>query len=524
MPYQDKEGRWHEGTFDAEWQPWGPVGFTNEQDDGRLLTDYTASVDGRWPNNVTLGPALNAVSLSAAAGTAANTNSFCLSGAMNATVFLYAARGTKWGKVALGAMTLSSDGTEGAMAERVTQMFYVKNAAGTEQIVACMAATAMRVISVVGAGATDTDAAATSGTIARYVGNATPANVIALVGRLAPSIENVVGTIELTGSNSMDTTPTVRATISGETFTFTGFTLDGPFWMVETTNGPYYLDETFNQFRPLIDEIDVNASHGLQAQKWYPVGTLHPLARGLRFSDNLLRGWSIGPEVQLQNQGLFQGRPATALAASERWLYGVLHNERTGDRFLWAACPATYEDGHNGLLSYYTIGKLSNACEAMLYTGTQGGRANPTIVYGASSNMGWFFEGLDNIMPNDPAYRFVTSGTWYGTELRRYPNLYKKVEYIDVDHSGITAARTLTVSLGTDGTTARQFGAVVNNQGRDGWTRVKVPQGQEMVGIRVKPEVAWSTNSSSASPAITQKIRVHGKLLTPAMRWEGAGV
>ena len=41
MPYQDKEGRWHEGTFDAEWQPWGPVGFTNEQDDGRLLTDYT---------------------------------------------------------------------------------------------------------------------------------------------------------------------------------------------------------------------------------------------------------------------------------------------------------------------------------------------------------------------------------------------------------------------------------------------------------------------------------------------------
>src|SRR3990167_3592903 len=352
MPYQDKEGRWHEGTFDAEWQPWGPVGFTNEQDDGRLLTDYTTSVDGRWPNNVTLGPALNSVSLSAAAGTAANTNSFCLSGAMVGTAStdmkLLGSRGTKPAKLRLNDMTLESDGTTVALAERSIQLFYMKNAAGTEQIAICMAASAMHVIATLDARGDDVHAAASSGTIARYVGNATPANVIALVGRLATSIENVVGTIELTGSNHMDKHPTVRATISGETFTFTGFTLDGPFWMVETTNGPYYLDETFNQFRPLIDEIDVNASHGLQAQKWYPVGTLHPLARGLRFSDNLLRGWSIGPEVQLQNQGLFQGRPATALAASERWLYGVLHNERTGDRFLWAACPATYEDGHNG--------------------------------------------------------------------------------------------------------------------------------------------------------------------------------
>ena len=276
----------------SRWRVDGPALLSEQQyEGGPLGCDYTEGIDCRWPGRMVLGPLMTVLDCAAAGGTVANTNGFAVApvSMQAAGPFLYAIRGTKWAKIkitaAAAALTLSSDDTEGALGEAATDIEYSRNAAGTEEIIIGMDNTAARVITTVGAGATDTDAAVTGNYKWRIIGLAgsvSAAREVACFGRGTGTPQNLAQQVTLSTTVTLVTpTVTLRSTMGGEPIVFTGFAMDGDFWIVGTSNGPYYIDPNFNTFRPLIDELDQDNAHCGQMTTWRLLGpaVLIPLKR-----------------------------------------------------------------------------------------------------------------------------------------------------------------------------------------------------------------------------------------------------
>lgn len=519
----------------AEWQLSGP-GLLSVQQGNLLGVDYTTGVDTRWEGVACLGPLISTLSLSAAGGTPANVNGFAVAPLtmQAAGPFLYAIRGTKWAKVKLtsgvNALTLSSDDTEGALTEAATSILYTKSAAGTEEISIGMDDTPYHVITAVGSGATDTDAANTGGYQARILASAdsvSAAKQIALLGRGTTSVQNLAQQVTLTGTVTMAApTVTTRATMSGESIIFTGFALDAEFWIVGTSNGPYYLDEKLREFRPLIDELDQNTAHCVNMAQWSLLGpgVLIPLARSTRKSQDL-RGGSVGPEVYRENTSPVTGA-CTAFAGSELWGYMPFYNAVTDRTYLCAVRPRLPGDWHGYPLSYFPIADLGAGieCRAMAYTGTTGSRTMPMVALGRDSDMGYFNEGRINRFIDDTSYTYAASGTLYLTELRQEPHKWKEVEWIRLETEGCTSARTVTVKLrvvsGRGVATTVQVGAPITS---DGWHHLRVKRGQGLENARfIKPQIEFSTNSSAASPKVKGTLLISYKATDPAL--DGSGV
>lgn len=500
----------------AEWRVDGPGLLSVEQTagdgEGFLGTDYTEGCDTRWANTLVLAPKLNNLDLSGVGGTAANVNCGAIAPAsMNATgPFLYLGRGTDPAKVKLADMSVIDPGI--SLGERATSAIYTKTASGTEEISFGMDNTAYHVIGTVG-NTTDTASANDDSYKARifgYAGASSATGQIAGLGRGTGSVMNVAALNVLSGVTMDNGNWNTRATFAGEPIIFTGFAMDGNFQLIGTTNGPYFLNSDFQEFQALIEELDQNDRHCRNMASWSVLGpaVLIPLARSLRISRNL-QGSSVGPEVYRENTSPVTS-PMASFCASELWGYGTFYNAVQDVTYLCAIRPRLPGDWHFYPLSYFPLVKLGSGIESdySVYTGTLGGRTLPTVVMGKDSDAAYFGEGRLNRFIDDTSYQYGASGTWYGTELRRLPHVWKRLRWIEFEASNVSATQTITVKVQIDGETAVQVGGQVTATDARGMVRVVVPHLQELKGKRLRPVIEMATGSSTASPRIEGVIRL----------------
>lgn len=483
----------------AEWQVDGPA-FQSVEDtrfgNGRLGIDYTDNCDTRF-NCLCLGPLINTVNLGAAGGTGTNAIGAALSNGMNATKYIYVIRGTKWAKVQASDMTLLSDDSETALSEAATCILYVKSASA-EEIAIGMAGTAYQVITTVSTGATDTDSANDDSVLRRIMDYGFPSNAI-LGANGATIYHNVVtGTVDMD-----DPTWVERTVITGPSITVNSFALDGTSVVIGTNEGLVYFDNEFEEFRIAFPEIAADDDNCKQMKTWTPMGVIVPLSDGIRVWKNG-QTWPIGPETYPSNESPVQGR-CTAVQGTARWLYLVLKNPGTDEAYLCATRPPRPSDPFQGQpLAWYPIATLTNTdSEFLLDIGKYGGRTSPTMIGGHEDDMLWFTMGRIAHEIDDSAYRFASTGTAFLTELRRHPHHYVEPLWFELETSGCDANKTVQIAVSADGGDYENQGSAITTNGFQ-----RVPPSFDIRGGRIKPKITLATNSSSASPKVTGRLRM----------------
>lgn len=485
----------------VEWEVHGAALNAQEPTDGgRLTVSFTENVDTRFHEYAMLGPLVNTVDCSPAGGTTANANGAALSHGMNATEYLYVTRGTKWAKIQMSNFSLISDGSETALSEKATDILYTESSNGTEEISIGMAATEYQVITAVSGGVTDTHSANNDGQVCRVFGRM---GGEASKPRIAGANGQKILQNTLQDSVTMDS-PTwqIRATFPGD-ITPTSIALDGTFWIPGTDEGPYYLNNDFQVFTPLIPEIGKDEDN-CRIQKQYTfMGLLQGLTTGTRVQNAVTSGQSVGPEVFETNSSPIQGR-MTGFAATERWGYMALHNDVDGDTYICAIRPRQFGAWHNKPLSFYPLIKLtSTACEFMAFTDKAGGRTNPTMVGGSDDDVIWFTLGRIANEYEDGNYQFASSGAWYGTEMTRERLYDKNPKVFELETEGCDSGKTVTVKLKVDGEDAVRCGSPIT---KNGLQRVKVPT--RLQGRRFQPVLEFATDNSSQSPKVRGALRM----------------
>jgi hypothetical protein len=468
---------------------------------GRLGVAYTVNADTRFSDILCLGPAITTIDCGAAGGTAADTTDFATSGTMNATVYLYAARGTKWAKIQLSNATLISDGSETATAEAVTGLIYAKSADSTQTISVLMDNTVYRNITTVSGGATDTHSAHASEKIrvARIVGGtATEPKVLGAQGQ---TLKQIV----LSGSVTMASDVWTDIAIIPDNITPTSIIMDGPFIILNTNKGPYFLEQDSRSFRPLLESVGSNSENGRAAAIYSFLGVLINLQTGTRYLKNVDQGGSVGPETYLQNDTPIKGR-MTAFCFTERWGYMAVYDPLTDDTYLCAVRPRQAGDWHTTILSYYPIAKFTDTnCNALIFTDIEGGRSQPTIFGGYNDDVFHMAVGTIDREIDDTGYTFAQSGSWYGTVMTRTPNRFKRIAAIQVRTVNCSATETVTVSVSVDGGAAQQIGYTITS---DGIHTMEVPVGGELEGQEIQPIITLAGGGSTATPRVKGKLRM----------------
>jgi len=426
--------------------------------EGLLSVSYTDNVDCRWGDVVTLGPLVTVIDCSAAGGTAANTVAIVFSDTMSATrEYLYGFRGTKWVKIRMDTAAVVSDGTETALAEAATDAIKTTAANGTQEISIGMDNTAYEVITTVSDTATDTHSANNSSVLNRIFGLAgsdDAAGQIAGLGRsgAAGTAQNTIRQNVLSGTVTQDAPNWVtRATVSGEQIIFTGFALDGRFWMIGSSNGPYVLDSDGQRFRTYIDEIDNQTSSPTNCfglSSWSLLGTIIPLNRSTRLSQDLY-GKSIGPETYRRNYSSVKGRMGKR-DGSELWDYWPIYNVVEDDTYICAVRPRLDGDMIDDAspVVFFPIVKLTDVeSKVVRYAGTRGSQSLPKVYLGHDTDVAYFSEGRHNRFIEDSTYPYAASGTLYGTELQRFPDRLKKVKRVGFKTRDCNSSETVTCSI-----------------------------------------------------------------------------
>lgn len=489
----------------AQWDVHGPA--LNAREDttyapqGRLSVAYTVNADTRFGDVLCLGPLATVIDCGAAGGTAADTNLFVTSGGMNATVYLYAGRGTKWAKMQLSNATLISDDSETALAEAPTGVLRTKSADGTEIISWFMAGTAYRNITTVSGGATDTHAAHAGGEIFRT------ANAITGFGvepRILGATGQTLKQLTLSGSTTMATDSWVDFAVVADTITPTSIVMDGPFIILNTNRGPYFIEQTSRAFRRLIESIGSNNENGRAAAIYSFLGILVNLQTGTRYIKDVDGGGSVGPETYQYNDTPIKGR-MTAFCFTERWGYMAVYDPLTDDTYICAVRPRQPGDWHGSTLSYYPLLKLTDTnCNALIFTDTEGGRSQPTIFGGYNDDVFRMAVGTIDREIDDTGYAFAASGTWYGTVMTRQATEGKRVQSIMLRTTNCSATETVTVSISVDGGAAQQVGHTIKTNGLH---RLEVPHGSVLEGQEIQPIITLA--GSSASPRVKGKLSVY---------------
>lgn len=481
------------------WKTVGPGFFSWAPfERGYAGIDYLTGADSRWPENtgLTLGPLISDVSLAQATETPANANCLALSGTMNATKYLLWGRGTKLSIQQASDMTLTSDGTETAMAAP-TSMLYTKNAGGTEEISVGQGAAAYRVVSSFGTGIATTHTA----------NNEAVANIIMHHG----AVENVVAGLggqvvrqnELAGAVTMDASAwATRATLTGEELTMTGYAvLNSGAEIIGTTATPYYWDNRFQSFRPMFLSLpaDSNNCMGLAESQFLDV--ICPLANSTRYiSDAGLATGVIGPEAFIYNTSPLTGRWSGWCESGSVWGYCVIYNAVTTVSYLaaWRMSRPTDPFAGGAPIQYFPLAQLSAVSNVMAPIGTFGGRTLPTIVLGRSSNMSWFSEGRTDAFPDDTSYTYAASGTAFFTGVKMPPGYEATVEWVRVRVASLTTSETVTVAIRPDTTAAyTTVGNALTNNGTRGQHVLYANQPGALVGSEIKPRLTLARGGTT---------------------------
>ena len=559
------------GLAEAHWPGTGPCLFSYNYGDGPYRVEYTDQVDTRWWPWVVLGPKMNFIDINAVvtAGsgpvTGIQLSTRTLNGNQNR--YIYLTRGTRLVKVGY-------DNTNGTafdytvytavttIPERSTNIFYTKSANGTEEISILYDDSTYDVVTAVGtppAADTVSTAPTQKFRVGGLAGSDAGVTRVAGIGRGTGSINNTVFQNILSGSVTMASPNWVsRATIPGEYITPTGFNLDGDVWIIETSNGPYYLNADYAEFRPMFPEIpNTNNNSPSGAGRWSVLGVISPYSDGTR----LIAGGesrSIGTSTFPGNYSQARGT-CVAFSADTMWGYWNDYNTTTGYTYICAVRPNLLGDGHDYPVSFFTLG----SSKAFLGLGTDIGGAGGTLadiesmpvlkvlppyqqalddpvsgwpdqpigdesyLVGAVSSEAWWAHLTNAAAPwyrdtstNNSSYRYQTSGTWYGEARLAEPELDKYVQYVTIETQFCSTTETITVSLLMDEPNVTTGTAFSDSEGRaeyhqvgyvikqDGVHRLEVPPGETIYGAQIKPRVVMATGSSGASP-IWRNLKVY---------------
>jgi len=505
----------------AEWRVATPA-FNSYEDiqygQGELGTDFTDNCDGRW--GLTLGPLINVVTCSTydtGGITPTNALGAADSGTMNATVFLYVARGRGIAKITASTLALADpsviiDLTEAASGPPV----YSRSANGTQMISFPMDNTAYHnITTVANAGSADTASANNEGTICRILGFGGSKNQVGFYGGFGRSgaagtamntiRENILSGVVTMDASAWSTVATVTDSLSP-----TSWAMDDDFWLPGTDRGPLFVEARFTEFRPLIGSISQNAANKVIQIDWYGMNVLICNATGTRYSTSL-SGESVGPGLFPRNSSPVQGR-CTGAAGLERWLIWNEYNVITGETYVLAARPRQSGDGHNQPLSFYTLATLTNTesrfCKDI---GTLGGATSPRVLMGhdtaaAPGNVAWCKYGRVARWYDDTAYDFAASGTWYGTKLLRQPHWKKRIKYIEIDGlSDMTSTETITLQIDmvnpdTGVTSTQTCGAAIS---KNGTTRIWAKEGDPWLSVSFRPRLVFARGgTTTTSPKV----------------------
>lgn len=521
----------------AEWRVDGPDLFSFETEDGYLGRDYGSNTDGRWEGLDTLGPLINAITLSthdsahdaSIPGTPAFVPGTTLipgsalaaadaDGQDSFGPYAYIMRGQQPAKVLLSDMTLKRTGRTFPEPARTVLRTRSRAEIAPDELSAGLGEAApYEVLTIAAPGVnSDTWQANDDGATATVLATA-PDRIVALTG------ETVTGNI-LTGAVTMRSPNwNTVATLTGEPVEMTGFGLDGSLWVIGTSNGPYMLDSDTAEFFPLIDEIDPDPENSRGMTSWFPIGVIIPLRDGVRYQAGG-SGESWGVEQFGRNTSPVQGYP-TGHAGSTKWLYQALYNEEAGDTYLIAWRPRESGDRHPHPLTPFVIARFTDTPSRYLsYIGRANGlRTNPTLMGGYGSNAFWMTVGRTSREIDDANYRYAASGSTHLTELRRSPSTLKDVELVEFEADHCSLTQTITVSLAMDGVTAvaldgnRTYGDGRTMNGTvisDGFQRILATDDSgkplaTLSGRRIKPLIAYATASSSAAPQLLGNFRVY---------------
>lgn len=506
-------------TQTARWRVFGPHLRTYEDEYGTLDICHADGVDTRWNDRAMLGPEVNTLTLTASGETAADVNGIALTDTMHANTYVYAIRGDKPGKVRLDTHAVINQNTFTAFSAAPTAILKTTSAAGTEELTFFLPAAAWRVIASVGTGV-DTHAANSLTAIARHGGEAFPGDIIAVLGRGTGSIENGVFAVELTGSVTMAAPVLVEKSLLASAVQFTGFALDGIYWVPMTTRGPIYFNADFLRYRLQIPELGEDQANGRNPIRWSYLGTVYPTTKGLRYQQNVYEGASIGPETRRSNQCPVRGQP-DALAADDRWLYASIYNAATGDTYVCAARPRMEDDRHSEMLSWFTLYKVADSArvKAMRYVNTaRGALTNPEVWHGNGSDLSYFVTGRTDRWPDDENYRYTTSGNLYLTRTRRLPWNAKRPRGFVIHTANCSATQTVTVKLSVDGRTSVEV-AVIR---RDGHHWVAIPETAGLEGMEFQPVITLATADATVSPQVIGEFVLVYDVLPMAMGGEYA--
>lgn len=503
--------------FSYRWLVGGPGLFSVEDvANGYLGSDYNTACDGRWGDGIRLGPLMTTLDCSGAGGTAANATDIALSRTMNSTKFAYVIRGTKWAKIKLSDMSLVSDGTETALSEAATCVQYSASAGGVEMLSFGMLSTAFENITTVGNGATDTHSANNESFKFRIIRQGYPGNTYFGLGERDTTVANNVSSNKLTGSVTMDASSfSDRSTVSGEPIQFNSMCFIGNILVLGTSNGPYYLDDQFQEFRPMIPEVAQNATYNcLVLKTWSKIGgnAICSLAKGVvLISANGVEA-VVGPEEFPFNTSPITS-PMLAFTAGERWGYGVFYNVPAGDSYLCAIRDRKAGEPGGNLLSYYPLTKFPSTYVGFaedIDTG-DAARTNPTIMLGEDSDVQWFTEGRAYREIDDTNYTYASSGIAYLTETRRDAGMQKYIKSVEFFTSGCDANKTVKLTLTVrDPRLGGTKDIDICTYKTNGYHRFEIPD--PLYADTIKPYFTLTTNSSSASPVV-RDLTVSGDLL-----------
>lgn len=494
-----------------------------EQPQQVLSVNYMDNCDGRAGDRLTLGPLVTDIDCDGAdaagggsVGTAATTRAMVFSESMETTNYLVVARGTKLGIIRLDTRVLTADGTaEGAGAaysEAVYDLLYTRQGV-TDEISVFFEGIGYRVITAI-AGASYTASANNESkiiAIGRRMGSDAAAGIVGMLGRSGNSSTalNTVYQNILSGSVTQDASSvTTIATITGPDLRFTGMAMDGRYWIIGTSDGPYYLEADGRRFRPLIEEIDNQLTaatncFGMRRSTYF--GTVIPLERSTRVS-NELQGASIGPEIYPRNDSPVRQRVGMG-DGSELWDYWPIYNGT--DTYICAVRPRRAEDYvvDDAPVVYYPIIKLTSAeSKVVAYAGRRGGVTSRTVYFGNGSNVSWFLEGSTLRFPDDTNYTYASTGTVFGTELRRNPEKLKKIKRIGFATNNCTSTETVAIDIVYRDQqyverTVRCGAPITKN----GWKWVEVPAGQ-IVARTLYPKVTLARGGTTTlSPYVVNR-------------------
>lgn len=543
---------WQEGDpaqkLSAIWNIDGPQLFSNETISeqapvGPLLTDYTDGCDTRWENVLTLAPAQTSAKISTLdvgggpelmldVASLLDLNSFLDTSPLAANcsdieqvqaytssgiLYAYFARGNFVTKIRLTDLAIIDNAV---FTDFVTDLQGSQTASGVREISAALKIAAYQAAQVTD-GSDTWGANSGSQQITNF--GQPPDRIVGLTGNIEVLGNILTGAVTMAAPNWLQvTTQNSGNAVVGQQITPTGFVNDGYIWYIMTNRGPYVLDPKQGSVYPMIPEIDMNSENGRQPFYSSFVGAIYGLRTGSRWQKGG-NGASFGVETYAANRSPVQGYP-TAGAASTRWIYQAIFNKNTNTTWLLAWHPDEREVRQNRIASPFVIGKLAGnaVSRSMAWIGNANeSRSTQILLMGFNAEANYIVVGETPQEIDDPNYLYASSGTWWGTEMYRYPHLLKQIEAVEFEAVGCSAGQTITagvqLTIGDTVTTITLNGSLpdVNNiVTSSGYTQRLFVDNSSVwnpsaAGYRVKPFITMTTDDSTKSPKVLGALRVY---------------